>query len=148
MVTIGIMVSCLKQIKCVCLSIPLESCLWLNHMRGVWWVILVFKRLWKFCKSISFGLVWNVMCISFMITAFCVKRLNLRLSLMDYILLCMFLNMLGLTFLWTFLWGCLKQRMERIMCLWLLIGFLKWHTSYLARRWMMFVLWLTCFSRK
>ena len=27
MVTIGIMDSCLKQINCVCLSFPLESCL-------------------------------------------------------------------------------------------------------------------------
>jgi len=148
MVTIGIMNSCLKQINCVCLSVPLKICLWLNHMRGVWWVILGFKRLCTFCKSISFSLKWNMMCISFVITALCVNRINLRLSLMDYILLCMFLNILGLTFLWTLLWGCQKQRMERILCLWLLTGFLKWHTSYLARRWMMLVMWLNYFSRK
>jgi len=148
MVTIGIMDSCLKQINCVCLSVPLESCLWLNHMRGVWWVILGCKRLWTFCKRNYFGLIWNVMCISFVITAMCVKRLYLRLSLMDYILLCVFLNILGLKFLWTLLWGSLKQRIERIMCFWLLIGFLKWHTSYLARRGMMLAMWLTYFSRK
>ena len=35
MVTIGIMDSCLNQINCVCLSVPLESCLGLNHMKVV-----------------------------------------------------------------------------------------------------------------
>src|SRR4030066_125968 len=71
--------------------------------------------------------------------ALCVKNPSQKLCLMVCIPLCLCLNFLGLTFPWTLFWGCLEQEMEKILFLWLLTGFQRWHILFHAKRWMMLV---------
>lgn len=67
---------------------------------------------------------------------------------MDFILLCLSLIFLGLTYLWTLFQGCLRQGMARIPSLWRCIGSLRWHSSYQARNLMMLAMLLTCYLKK